>query len=109
MTTLKPIAFFHLATRIWCYMKHTEIEPKWQKLWDEKKAFQAEDIKTSKKQKYYALPMFPYPSGSGLHMGHIAAYSPGDIVSRYKRTQGFNVLHPMGYDAYCSAGKPNAS
>jgi leucyl-tRNA synthetase len=81
-------------------MKHTEIEPKWQKLWDEKKAFQAEDIKTSKKQKYYALPMFPYPSGSGLHMGHIAAYTPGDIVSRFKRTRGFNVLHPMGYDAF---------
>ncbi|MEN0058906.1 MAG: leucine--tRNA ligase, partial [Bdellovibrio sp.] len=60
--------------------------------------FQAET--QSQKPKYYALDMFPYPSGSGLHVGHIASYAPADIVSRYKRAQGFNVLHPMGYDAF---------
>lgn len=76
----------------------TEIEAKWQKKWDEQKAFEAEA--KSSKPKYYALDMFPYPSGSGLHIGHMASYTPGDIVSRYKRVNGFNVLHPMGYDAF---------
>lgn len=79
-------------------LNFTEIEAKWQKKWEEKKAFHAETV--SSKPKYYALDMFPYPSGSGLHVGHIASYAPADIVSRYKRTQGFNVLHPMGYDAF---------
>lgn len=76
----------------------TEIEAKWQKKWDEQKAFQAET--KSSKPKYYALDMFPYPSGSGLHIGHMASYTPGDIISRFKRVNGFNVLHPMGYDAF---------
>jgi leucyl-tRNA synthetase, eubacterial and mitochondrial family len=75
-----------------------EIESKWQKSWEAKKAFKAEE--TSNKPKYYALDMFPYPSGSGLHVGHIASYTPADIISRYKRANGFNVLHPMGYDAF---------
>ncbi len=79
-------------------LNFTDIETKWQKRWEEQKAFQAET--NSSKPKYYALDMFPYPSGSGLHIGHMASYTPGDIISRYKRANGFNVLHPMGYDAF---------
>ena len=77
---------------------HQAIDSKWQKKWAEKNIFKAEN--KSSKPKYYALDMFPYPSGSGLHVGHIASYTPADIISRYKRTNGFNVLHPMGYDAF---------
>lgn len=78
--------------------KHHEIEKKWQTIWEEQKIFQAEY--PSKKPKFYALDMFPYPSGQGLHVGHLASYLPNDIVARFKKAKGFNVLHPMGYDAF---------
>lgn len=74
------------------------IEPKWRQYWDENKTFKTED--SSSKPKFYALDMFPYPSGAGLHVGHPEGYTATDIVSRYKRMRGYNVLHPMGWDAF---------
>ncbi len=77
---------------------HNEIEAKWQKYWAEHKTFAASN--DSDKPKYYVLDMFPYPSGAGLHVGHPLGYIASDIVARYKRHQGFNVLHPQGYDSF---------
>jgi leucyl-tRNA synthetase len=77
---------------------HKAIERKWQKFWLESKSFKADNH--SKKPKYYVLDMFPFPSGSGLHVGHVEGYTATDIVARHKRQKGFNVLHPMGWDSF---------
>ena len=77
---------------------HKEIESRWQKYWRDNKVYKAEIDKS--RPKFYVLDMFPYPSGAGLHVGHPLGYIASDIFSRYKRLRGFNVLHPMGYDAY---------
>lgn len=78
---------------------HKQIETKWQKYWEENKTFET-NVWDFSKPKYYALDMFPYPSGQGLHVGHPEGYTATDIMSRMKRMQGYNVLHPMGFDSF---------
>lgn len=77
---------------------HATIEPKWQKFWEENQTYIATE--DTSKPKYYVLDMFPYPSGSGLHVGHVLGYTATDIIARYKRMCGFSVLHPMGWDSF---------
>ena len=76
-----------------------EIEKKWQAYWEKNKTFET-DLYDFSKPKFYVMDMFPYPSGSGLHVGHVEGYTATDIVARMKRMQGYNVFHPIGYDAF---------
>jgi leucyl-tRNA synthetase len=80
------------------FYDHQQIEKKWQKYWEDNQTYKTSN--NTDKPKFYVLDMFPYPSGAGLHVGHPLGYIASDIYARYKRHQGFNVLHPVGYDSF---------
>ena len=92
------LLFLHNYKDIMADFDHTKIEKKWQKKWAQAKIYRAAD--KSKKPKYYVLDMFPYPSGSAMHVGHCKGYIASDVIARLKMMQGFNVMHPMGWDAF---------
>ena len=94
MPSKKPAAKSQASSKY----DHKKIEPKWQKVWRQSDIYRVKEDK--KKDKAYVLDMFPYPSGEGLHVGHPKGYIATDIYSRYKRMKGFNVLHPMGWEAF---------
>ena len=95
---MRPWEAFFIFRRKKMY-NHKVVEKKWQAYWEQNKTFKT-DTSDFTKPKYYVLDMFPYPSGEGLHVGHPEGYTATDIVARYKRMNGYNVLHPMGYDAF---------
>ena len=95
---MKDISHGNLLNTAMKSYDHKKIEKKWQKIWEESSTFKTDDA--SAKEKLYVLDMFPYPSGAGLHVGHVEGYTATDVYSRYKRMRGYNVLHPMGWDAF---------
>ncbi len=98
MHIIHSISFYRFSRMY----NHSEIESKWQRYWSEHDTFAClnPELEKSHKPKFYALDMFPYPSGAGLHVGHPKGYTATDIIARYKHAKGFHVLHPMGWDAF---------
>ncbi len=95
---LRPVELGTSIPRLEMTYDHKTIEPRWQRYWEDEKCFEA--VRRPGREKLYVLDMFPYPSGDGLHVGHPEGYTATDIVARYKRMKGFDVLHPMGWDAF---------